>query len=171
MSARELLRVGFILLGAFLIVSALESLVESLNQRPAVMVSGEQPVPDLLRSVWVLAAFSTAASLVFGVVPGILLITQSERWAHRVLPESRSSVSSPASVLLPVGLMLLGLLMGIHGLAGVVGGIASQVAQRSAEPERYAYAFSWQLLSSGLVQLVAGALVFAWGRQSALNAA
>jgi hypothetical protein len=171
MSARDLLRVGFIVLGAFLIVSALTSLVESLNQRPAFMASGDQPIPGILQSVVFLAGASFVVSLVFGVLPGVLLIRRSERWSQRVLPNVSASSSLSVSALFSVALMVVGVVFGIRGVAGVVGGVVAVVAQLSVEREAYAWGLAWQSLSSALVHLVAGVSLFSWGRQSALNAA
>jgi hypothetical protein len=171
MSARELLRVGFVLLGTFLVVVALQSLVESLGQRPALLLSPEQSVPELLRWIIVLAAGSLAASLVFGVLPGALLIARSRQWAERLTPGSAGALSASPATLLPVGLMLLGLLLGIRGLAGIVGGIVSQVAAHSASSDPTQSGFAWQLLSSSLVQFLCGAALFVWGRRTVPSAA
>jgi hypothetical protein len=170
MSARDLLRVGFIVLGAFLIVSALASLVESLNHRPAVMASGEQPIPALLEWVAFLGVASLVASLVFGVLPGVLLIMRSERWSRRLVPGSSGSSSLSASTLLAVGLMLVGVVFGVRGMAGVVGGVAHLVAQMGTERETYGWGLAWGLLGSALVDLVCGAALFGWGRRSILGA-
>jgi hypothetical protein len=171
MSARELLRVGLILLGTFLIVSALGSLVEGISRRPPVMASDGQSASAELSALLVPTAVSVAASVIFGVLPGVLLIARGERWSARVLPQSVALPSAPGSDLLRVGLILLGLLLGVRGLAGLLGAIALQVAGRFLEPPSFAHGISWQLLTSSCVELAAGTALFTWGRQSARNAA
>jgi hypothetical protein len=174
MSARELLRVGLVLLGAFLIVSAISSVAESVGTNPVLftrLVLSERDPSEVLSAALGLATLSVGAGLVFGVLPGIVLILRSERWAERLVPASSGPSQFLASTLLPVGLIILGLFLGIHGLAGVAGGIALQVAENAAFSDSPRHGLAWQYLASSIVQLAAGLLVFGWGRQSALNAA
>jgi ABC-type Fe3+ transport system permease subunit len=171
MTPRELLRVGFILLGAFLIVDSLGSLLGSLNQRPLINFYGDEPVPAISDSIIYSAVATLFFSVFFGVLPGLLLIFRSEHWSHQCMPASGAVSTVPPPTLLAVGLLLLGIYLAIWGAAELTGGVFLLVYGLFSEGTPLSYRFEWKMLGSSLVYLLAGGVLINRGRRLARNAA
>jgi hypothetical protein len=167
-SARQIAQLGLALLGTYLIVNALAHASEPLTDRPILILEKNAAPPELLNSMLASTALGFVGLAVFGILPGVILILKSRPWAEAWFPESGALSQLSMSVLVPVGLVLLGLLFGISGVAGVVGGIA-QVA--AADGYRAAIAYGWRESTSSVVFLVSGALLFLRGRNLAAGAA
>ena len=166
MSARQLTQVGLVLLGGYLIVTSLASIAESFSSGPLVLQMGDDVVSSALaRSIGITVAASTAWSLVFGVAPGILIIRKSHIWSEAWIPAQELPAQISTAIVLQTGLLLLGLFFAIDGLATLVGG-ASQVLV-SGDFTHYGF----KSVSSGVIYLLGGIIVFYWGRRLARDAA
>jgi hypothetical protein len=160
MSARQLAHVCLFLFGVYLIVESLADLTSLINQRPLLVYAGDDPLTGVSAYIAWSSLVAVTSFLLLGLLPGGILISWSERWAEAWIPETDASEIT-LSILLPVGLLLLGLRFGIVGLATLAGGAA-----RAAMGADVMVAFG----ARSIVYLAAGVALFLFGRRLARNA-
>jgi hypothetical protein len=152
-------------MGVYLVVRSLVLAVGSLASQPLVIRETDAPFADHINSMLFSGSISLAAVVLFGVVPGAVLIAKSQRWAESWFTEEISEAEIPITTLLPIGLFLLGLNFGISGLSGLVGGVA-QIMSSNA----WSISYGWRTLGESTVSLVAGLALFIAGRRLARSA-
>jgi hypothetical protein len=162
MSIRQLARLGLSLMGVYLVVRSLVLAAGALAAQPLVIRETDAPFADHINSILFSGSISIAAVVVFGIVPGAVLIAMSQRWAESWFPDERSETEFSITVFFPIGLLLLGLDFGISGLSGLVGGIA-QIMSSNA----WSISHGWRTLGESTVSLVAGVALFIAGRRFA----
>jgi hypothetical protein len=163
MSTRQLARLGLSLMGVYLVVRSLVFAVGTFASQSLVIRETDAPFADHhINSILFSGSISIAAVVVFGIVPGALLIAKSQRWAESWFPDERSETEFSITVFFPIGLLLLGLDFGISGLSGLVGGIA-QIMSSNA----WSISHGWRTLGESTVSLVAGVALFIAGRRFA----
>jgi hypothetical protein len=160
MSAQQLTRVGLVLLGVYLIVQALSSGADSFTGRPFMVRPGGEEVPEIINSSLVSLAMALVGVLLYGVLPGTILILKSRAWAKALFPEAPAFSEIPITVLFPVGILLLGVYLGIMGVAGAIAGVV-----RIITSEGWTVSYAFASLASSIVNLVAGITLFAVGRR------
>ena len=167
MTAQQLARVGFALMGVYLIVKSLVVAADSLSARPLVVRESDAPFADHLNSLLFSGSAALAAITVFGFAPGAVLIAKSRRWAESLFPDAAVYAEIPIAVLLPMGLLLLGLDFGISGLSSLLGGIVQIIASDNG----WSLSYAWRTLATGAVSFLGGVALFSVGRRLARHAA
>lgn len=165
MSARQLAHLGFLLLGAYLMVESLALVVGSLNDRPLIWQSGGSSESSGIQTLLLAIAAGIVGAVAFGFVPGAAIIAKSGQWAANLFSESEATSHVSLAVLYPLGLLLLGLNFGLQGIAAVVGGVVQLVMSNEST-----IAWGASTFASGATHLVAGIVLFIMGRRAALNA-
>jgi len=164
-SARDTAHVGMTLLGFYLIVSGLASVVISLNQ-PLVYSFDGEPISSSFVSIATVGFARILFAGIFSFLPGALLIARSAHWSDALFSSAGSSDPLPASSLYAIGLLLLGLYLSITGLASIASALLM-----SGIPTNSNHEGILRLSGSGTVYLVSGATLFLLGRRALRNAA
>jgi hypothetical protein len=163
-SAQQLARVGLALLGTYLIVQALASGADSFSGRPFMVRPGGDEIPEIVNSSLVSLGMAFVGVLLYGVLPGTILIAKSGAWAKAWFPEAPAFTEIPLTALVSVGLLLLGINFGVEGLAGVIGGVVRILTSEDWTHWTLAYAFG--SVAASVVSLVAGVGLFLLGKRS-----
>jgi hypothetical protein len=174
MSANTCARTGLFLLGAYLIVSSLANATGLFTQQPLIVKEGGS-LPDFGMLAGDLVA-GVVVVTVFGLVPGSWLIVKRERIADRWFPESdaQARLTLEPSTLYAIGLALLGAYFAIAGGASLLGGAFAALVVHEEPTEGIGGASLRTVVSaigSGLVQLIAGAVLWYLGQRLARRAA
>jgi hypothetical protein len=161
MTSNDLGRVGFKLLGAYLVVTGLVLIAEGLNDRPLVYSMGGG---GALQSLGI-ALFSGILGASIGCfAPGAYLLLQGDSVADRFFPVARKelNLAIDAPGLFGVFLAIVGVWFLIAGLMGVVGGgvylVAVQVTESDLAPN------GWQAVSSSTVSAACGFVLLRWSQ-------
>ncbi|MCR9093305.1 MAG: hypothetical protein NXI30_03725 [bacterium] len=169
MSKREIIQTAMVLGGLWIVISGFSSLAPTLASSTMIISSiGEVDVVDdlILPGLIALAVF-----LMFSLVPGYLVIDQSEKWARRLFPDSDQTVELGPSLLFAAGAMLFGVVWMVEGA------ILLPISLL-----RLAFYFGSELSPSGLESVavsmatallwfLAGFLLFRYGARLARHAA
>ena len=105
-------------------------------------------------------------AVIFGFIPGALLMLKSRSLAGRIVADSEPSASISIATLFPLGLLLLGVHFGVSGLAGTAG---STIGFLMATDEFSSWSVS--TVGSSATYLLSGVLLFAIGRRELIRAA
>ena len=163
MSANSLGRATFVLFGIYLIVEFSVRMGSALSFAPFL---NSDFSARLLLDVAVLALGSQLAfSGLFTLVPGVVLLYNSTRWADRLLPPSESpGVEIEFKALLAIGLSVLGFYFTVSGLGGLAGAAVS-----IALADEYTRQFGWPQLATSSISLFAGVVLVLSARRAALS--
>ena len=168
MSSRDLVRAGLVLLGALLIVNTLSSVVGAVTARPMMIQVGPGFEMENLGTVSPPFDINLVVALAIGLGPGILLIYQSDAWSRAWLPgdeaEARAEIGSDG--IFAVSLMLVGLYLGIKGLANLLGGGLMLLFSGIDDHSGGVWAGGINIGVSG-VFFAGGIVLFAWGHHLA----
>jgi hypothetical protein len=153
-------------MGVYLIVRSLELAAGGLSAQPLVIRESDAPFADHINSMLFSGCISLAVVVVFGLVPGSILIAKSKRWAELWFPDDALEAEISIADVFPMGLLFLGLIFGISGLSGLVAGIAQIMSSNE-----FSISYGWRTLAASAVSLVAGLALFIVGRRHPRRAA
>jgi hypothetical protein len=163
LTPNDLARVGFVLFGAYLIVSGIVGVGNAMTEQYVL-----SSVAQSRLSAAAVMLGGSLASLVVQGIPGILLLVKGPSWADRFVPPSNQAGAEIGFVsLLAVGLILLGAEFLLGGLLGVAGAAALLLASSSELMESNA----WQFLATAVVGTLGGGVMLALGLRMARGAA
>jgi hypothetical protein len=173
---RDLLRVGFQLLGAWMVAYTLVGVADVIGGLLPILTSpSEVSRSELIKSAGLAMSFSVGWALVFGALPGWMLFSRARGLANWLEPSGRRDSNSVFSVsaLLPIGAILLGASLVVDGAAGLVAGTVTTVVA-SLFHDGVGRELSIQnalsaLLHSGVL-LAAGLAFGFWGVRTAKSA-
>ena len=74
-------------MGVYLIVRSLALAAGGLSAQPLVIRESDAPFADHINSMLFSGCISLAVVVVFGLVPGSILIAKSKRWAELWVPD------------------------------------------------------------------------------------
>ncbi len=151
-----------ILFGIYLVVGFLSQSFDLFSNAQVQLIGVDLPATDKLTILAITVGTSSAQGLLFNILPGWLLISRSQRWAHRLVPETNEPAAYiEFTALLRIGLFLVGCYFTIRGLAGSVGsGLTIFLADSTVRE------YVWSQSASSLVTLAAGIGTLLWSRRA-----
>jgi hypothetical protein len=158
-----------------MIERTLAGIAGTLGQLPMLTATSAADRVELIKSVGLAMSFSVGWAVLFGALPGFLLISRARQFAEWLesSPGSGPNLEFSMSVLLPVGAILIGTSVAIDGAAGLVAGaVTTVIASVSADGVGRDLGLQSSLseLAHSGVLLASGLALGFWGARTAKNA-
>jgi hypothetical protein len=171
MTAREIIRTGLILGGIWIVISGAAGLAPAIAGYLELSIGTDPDVGDLAWTLFLPIGGNLVAFLLLALGPGLYVIEKSSKWAASLTPEAGGEIELGPSMLLAVGLMILGLALIVDGAASLLFAPLSwwTAAQMDYKPQFVGSAVGGAAYS--LLRLVAGILIYKWGSRSVLHTA